>query len=366
MRLGFLIPSMCRGGAERVMSILCTKLAERGHEITLMLTEDAVNIKNTLDDRVKIVDITDSHKKFFMRVPQYIKKIKKTILNEKLDVVISFIVRTNVCAIIACKQLKIPVIISERNDPYTIPGGFLQKKIRNFIYRYSNGFVFQTEYARNYFSKKIRSRSTIILNPVSDEVSNIIACNKKENLIISVSRLFPQKNLTMLINAFALIQNQIPDYRVEIYGVGPEEDILNKLIQENGLTDKVNLMGLADDVVLRVAKAKLFVLSSNFEGLSNALIEAMCVGTACIATDSPTYGNRELIRSGENGYLVPVNDTQQLSDKMLELILNEGLNKKFSKNAKKLLEVTNSNIIVDLWESYIITIYNDYRGKHKC
>lgn len=357
MNVGFLIPSMERGGAERAMSILCNQFAERGHNVFLMLSEDSSTINNPLSEYVTIVDVVDNHSFYGARIPRYIKKIKNTICKHKIDLVISFIVRTNVNAIIACRMLNVPVIVSERNDPYTIPNSKLSKIIRDFVYRFADGFVFQTEYAQHYFNDSIVKRSEIIVNPTSDEIKAIPDVNEKDKVIICVSRLAEQKNIILLINAFNKIKKFIPDYRLEIYGEGPDRGVLEQHIKTLSLQNKVFLMGLVKDVILRVSRAKTFVLSSNFEGLSNALLEALCVGTACVATDSPTYGNRALIKDGVNGFLVPVNDLDALAEKMLLVTENDELNARLSQQAKMLYKETNSKTIADKWELYIYKLF---------
>lgn len=358
MNLGFIIPTMYRGGAERAMSIVCNKMVERGHNVTLMLTEDATDRKNPLDERIEIVDLTNDINKYLLKIPRYVDDISKVIKDRKLDLVVSFIVRTNVSAILACKKAKIPVIVSERNDPYSIPADFTSRILRNVVYRYSDGFVFQTKYARDYFPKKIQDRSVIIMNPTSHEIAELPQSIKKEDVIISASRLEEQKNLPMLIEAFSRLEKEYPTYRVDIYGVGGHKDNIQKIINDKGLVHKIVLKGLVIDVIQRVASSNIFVLCSNFEGFSNALVEAMCAGTACIATDSPTYGNREIIEDGKNAFLIPVNDVDALTEKLKILMDNEKLRVEMGRNAKTLYDKTNSDVIADQWEKYIVEIYN--------
>lgn len=359
MNIGFTIPTMYRGGAERAMSIICNAMVERGHQVVLMLTEDANDIKNDLDERIKVVDITNQGKIYVARIPRYVKSISKVVRENKIDMLVSFIVRTNIQTIMAGRLTRTPVIVSERNDPYTIPHSGFSKKLRDIMYQYADGFVFQTRYAKEYFSKSIQDRSVIIYNPTSKEIENLPSKIKKEDVIITASRLDGQKNISMLIDAFKKIEPQCPTYRVEIYGAGQQGDLQNK-IDETGLHEKIKLMGMADDVIMRMARSKIFVLSSNFEGFSNALVEAMCAGTACVATDAPTYGNREIIKDGDNGFLISVGDTEKLAEKMLQLINNPDIMECMGVQAKNIYSITNRNVIADQWEQYIIQTYNNY------
>lgn len=359
MRIGFVIPTMHRGGAERAMSIICNELSRKGHAIVLILTEDSEKINNELDEKITIVNASDESVGFVRKMPHYIANIRHAIVEYNLGIVVSFIVRTNVCSIIASRIAKVPVVVSERNDPYKIPGNRFAKFIRDIVYNFADGFVFQTKYARDYFKKRIVEKSTIILNPVTDEIDRVIMPDEKEKTIISVSRLFPQKNIPMLIKAFDKIQNLIPEYSLHIYGIGPEEGDLRNMIEKLQLSDRVFLDGMAYDIVQRIANANVFVLTSNFEGLSNALIEAMCVGTCCIATDSPTFGNRELIEDGVNGFIIPMDGIDQLAERLLKTIIDEELNRELSQKAMELRNKVNGNMISGLWEAYLSEIYRE-------
>ncbi len=353
MKIAFIIPSMLKGGAERVISVLCNKFSDRNHIVYLLLSENSKEIEYPLDSNINIRDISSSKHSFIAKMPEYIKKIKRVLIKEHIEVVVSFITRTNVCAIIACRQLKIPVIVSERNNPYLVPADRISKLIRKIIYEFSDGYVFQTTYARNYFSKRIIEKSRIIMNPMSEIDFQKVDFNEKRDVIISACRLAPQKNLPLLIEAFSKIEKEIPNVNIEIYGDGPEKNRIQNMIQHKGLTDRIYLMGQTDDIISIIAKSKYFVLTSNFEGLSNALMEALCVGAACLATDSPTYGNRELIKNNENGYLVPVKDVDIFSKKLLEIVKNDEVARRFSQKAYALYNKVNSDVIADKWEDYI-------------
>lgn len=353
MNIGFLIPNMYRGGAERTMSILCNEFAGRGYGVTLFLTENEDGIRFKLADKIDVIDIDSSKKFYAFKMWDYMKRLKREIKDRNIDILVSFIVRTNISAIIACRQLRIPVIVSERNNPYIVPANSKLRMIRDLVYRYANGVVFQTQYARDYFCDKITKKSRVIMNPMSEAIGSSVEFEHKDNIIISACRLEPQKNVPLLIEAFERIANEIPHYKLHIYGEGSKKDIIASIIRQKNLEDKVLLMGQSGEVINKVANAKIFVLSSDFEGLSNALMEAMCVGTACVATDSPTYGNRDIISDGYNGFLVPVGDAKALGNKILELAKSDELLKLFSERAKRLAEKTNRTKIVDDWEAYI-------------
>lgn len=354
MNICMVIPSMMAGGAERTFSILCNGLNREGNRIFVVLTENAKDILFEFDENVKIIDATGPDlglKNYLIRM---VNVISRTILDNKINIVVSFITRTNIASIIAARKCKVPVIVSERNNPYLVPSSKAFRQVRDIVYRWTTGAVFQTEHAQKYFAKSVVNKSTIIMNPVSPLVDayrskDII----KNNVFVSACRLEPQKNISMMIDAFAQIADSIPEYKLIIYGEGGERDKAERLINKYGLSDRILLPGVNKQVIGSVAEAKIFLLSSDFEGLSNAINEALCVGTPCIATDSPTYGNRMMIQDGINGYLVKVGDVKAMAEKMLFLARNIDQLKAMSSNAQRLYEKTNVLSIVGQWSEYI-------------
>lgn len=355
MKIVFFIQGMKSGGAERVMSVLCNAMAEKGHEVVLGITETMDDIAYSISEKVQIKDITVGNGNVTKRRINSIKNMRKLMKDEKPEVVISFITRNNICAILASSFLGIPIIISERNDPNMDPKSLLSRLARRIIYPLSKGFVFQTNYAKEYFGRKIGKRAEVIFNPVSDEV---IEWNKdfpREKRIVTMCRLVPQKNVSMLIEAFGIISKDC-DYNLEIYGTGELQDNLENKIKEMGLTNRVRLMGYTPKAIEIMAKSEIFVLPSDYEGMPNVLIEAMCVGCACIATDAPAYGARELIDNGENGILVKVGDTKGLASALNKLISDDKLRHNFHEKAKDIYKHVESDKILHRWLEYIDVI----------
>ena len=129
----------------------------------------------------------------------------------------------------------------------------------------------------------------------------------------------PQKNQKMLIDAMAVVHKAHPEVTLKIFGEGPEENSLLAHIHELELDDCVQLMGKTADVAGELARADLFVFSSDFEGMPNALMEAMAAGMPCVSTDCPT-GPKELIGENERGLLVPLGDTEAFAAAVLYMI----------------------------------------------
>ena len=356
MKLIFIIQGMQSGGAERVMSILCNTYVRQGHSIILGLTENAQKSVYELDSRIKLVDLTDStcNKRVSSKRFRSILQMKKLFQTEKPDVVISFITRTNICAVIAGRLSGIPVIISERNDPAVDPKSKTTRTLRDIIYPFANGCVFQTEYALNYFKKSVKNRGKVIFNPVSTDMYSVDNKKKRNKRIVALCRLNSQKNLPMLINAFKKADEMFPGYCLEIYGEGEEQESLKSIINKLKLQNKIILKGHTSQPLQILAESEIFALSSNYEGMPNSLIEAMCMGCACVATDSPAYGARELIKDGKNGLLVKVGDESAFAEALYLLMKDDNKRKELSRCALLVEKRVNADNITSQWMDFII------------
>ena len=165
------------------------------------------------------------------------------------------------------------------------------------------------------------------------------------------------ENQKLLVDAFALVSKDFPDYKLKIYGDGHLRDELQKQIEDYGLTEQVILMGAHKDIFNKISRASLFVLSSDFEGLPNTLIEAMCIGIPSVSTDCSPGGARELINDGENGFVVPCNNPQALAYAMNKVLSDNELAQKFSIEAKKISKRMESKEIAEKWIEFI----NNYK-----
>ena len=342
-RILFFIGTLEKGGAERVVSILSNELVKRDYEVEILKYYNSNNAYE-LSDKV-IVNSVEKN----TNTRNIISNLKwiKNYFNSRHDIIISFLAPFNMLALWANRNNKTPIVVADRNDPNKIPSKKFLRTIRNLLYsKYSDGVVLQTKENEEYF-KNIKNKTTVINNPVVIDVDtdNI----EKENIIVSVGRLIPQKNQSMMIDAFKEVVKKYPDYKLIIYGEGSDREYLSKHISYLNLDDKILLPGNTDDVLNKIKSAKLFLLTSKYEGMPNALIEAMCLGIPVISTK--VSGASQLIENGNNGYLI--GDVSDLIDKIKIILSDESLQKKMSKNAKKTKELFNVDIITQQWIDFI-------------
>lgn len=172
---------------------------------------------------------------------------------------------------------------------------------------------------------------------------------RKPMEIVASGRLDPQKNFSLLIEAFSMVLKEINiSVTLKIYGEGPQRNTLQSQINELRLGDKIILEGSVSDLHDRINGAALFVLSSNYEGFPNVLLEAMAMGLPVISTDFQSGIARELIGS-ENGIIVPVGDVRALKSAIVKILNNKIYRLKMRKNNPYVREQYNIDTIIKKW-----------------
>jgi len=325
----FVTGAMGRGGAERVISLLSHHYVQLGWHVSIvMLLHNKVEY--ALDPEVEILDFSNDKVKALLDMPRLIGKLRELVKTRKPNAVVAFMAQNCLIAGLACRGLKTRLIQSERIDPSAVGRGKFYQAVLNDVYAKGTVTVLQTVRAKNYFPKKVQDNAVIIPNPIAVKTA---AADQRKHRIVTAGRLTHQKNHKMLISAFAKIHKTYPEYTLDIYGEGPLQETLQQHINEHGLESVVVLRGNVPNIHEQIADAEIFALPSNFEGLSNALLEAMMMGIACISTDCA--GSDEVIRSGENGILIPVGDQNAMECALEQLIANPAFAAKLGQTAKE-------------------------------
>ncbi|MFP3888306.1 glycosyltransferase [Priestia filamentosa] len=354
-KIMFVIGILSNGGAERVISTLSKEMTNQGYEVSIV-TIFGDNNKYVSDKRINLYPIKQKFSNKALRALSIVSMTRRLIKEKKPDLIISFDATINIYTILSCLGLKNKLIVSERNDPYQNPVNKNVRRLRDALYKFSDGFVFQTEDAKKYFTHNIQSKSVIIPNPIIDGLP-LWDGENCEKTIITASRLTRQKNLPMLIDAYVNILNQFPSYKLKIFGVGELHDELTGRIGKLGLQDKILLPGFSTDIHEEIKKSNLFVISSNYEGISNSMLEALAIGVPVISTNSPIGGARMFIKNNHNGILTSVGDTNELSQAIEKVLSNPNLAMKMSQEARKIRQDLHPAKIAKTWIDYAREIY---------
>lgn len=352
--LMFYINSLHKGGAQRVMVQLAELFAAAGYR-SILVTSYQEGDEYAVPAGVQRISIEKEQIKQG-RIKSNLRRIaalRKLCREYKPNALIAFMAEPNFRAVLAAAGLPVKTIISVRNTPDKEYAGKLFRFVGQHILPFADGCVFQTEDAQSWFPEKLQNKSTIIMNQVSRSFFDEPAATEHKD-IYAVGRLNHQKNFPMLIRAFAKLDNR--NERLIILGEGEKRQELEALVKELGLEGRVLLPGLSSDVAKDIKGAKIFVLPSDFEGMPNALLEAMALGLCCISTDCPCGGPRAVIENGVNGCLVPVGDEDALRD-ALQMLLTD--NKKRLSMAEKARESAikfSPDEIFGQWKDYIESV----------
>ena len=299
------------GGAERVIAQLANYFVSQGRECSIItIDKDEIFYKLDPGIDVKMIGRKNSNK-LLDRIARY-RLVRKVVKQEKPDLVLSFPEEIGIYVLLALLGTGIPVYVSERNNPWVMPDSRITRFLRVLMYPFAKGLIFQTEMAKSFFSKSIQAKGVVLSNPVEGERIPAQYTDRRETVIVGAGRLFKQKNFELLIRAFSRFSPQHPEYKLRIYGEGYMLEKLTALSGELGVQDKVEFPGKSNVLLEKMNSCAMFVLPSDYEGMPNVLLEAMCMGMPCISTDCPSGGPRELIRDGENGLLIPVGDEDAL------------------------------------------------------
>ena len=351
MKAIVLINNFKNGGAERVASLVVKGLSDNAdNEVHVCVFEDINNYKVS-QDRIKLHVLADPSKRHLTNSFLKIFNLAKVIRRTNADVIFSFgpIMAGYVYFAKLISRKRIRVVDSERNDPRYEPVASWKKIVRNFCYNRADILVCQTPMAADLLEKKygVKTSKVIIPNPISPKLPKWNGIQSHE--IITAARLTKQKNLPMLIDAFALLHKEFPEFRLKIYGTGELKNFLAEYIEKKGLLNFVSLPGFSKDIHSVMKSAYMYVSSSDYEGISNSMLEALGIGLPCICTDCPVGGASMCIENGKNGLLTKVGDVNELFESMKKLVKNPNLASKMSFASQSVNHEYNLERITQKW-----------------
>jgi len=352
MKVLLLLSNIRYGGANKVMVELGNYLAEREYQVCF-ITYGSDQCFYSYDHRIGRIFIKtklDGIKK--VRRLAQVLELRKILKRENADIIITFENLAKLMAVLAVRFTKCKVLISERMDPYNYRPN--RKKALYFRYELADGCVFQTEKASEYFSKRVRKKSKVIPNFNMVNKADWVEWNNRKDEIAFVGRFsVKQKRQDIMLEAFKDIIPQFPEMKLIFYGDGPDLERMQAYAGSLGIADNVVFAGVASNIPELIKCSKLFVLTSDYEGIPNALMEAMMIGIPSISTNCSPGGARLLIQNEVNGYLVPCGDVEALSSAIINAISNPHIAEKYAICAQKSLERFSKSRILPQWEEYL-------------
>ena len=294
-KIVFVIERLSTGGAERVVAALANEICElNDYEVYIVTYHPKEQDEYYVSPRARRIALKKANGGRWGTIYQRYQQLKKVIYEINPYCVFSLAIpKTDAVLLLALKDRKFPLIISERNDE-----------------------------------------------------------GKREHRIVNFCRIEPQKNLKLAVDAFNLIRKEFPDYTLEFYGDGAQKQELEKYVDSLQLEDRVIFHGYSSCIHEKIINASLFVSTSDYEGISNSMLEAMAIGLPTICTDCPPGGAKSVISDGINGLLVPVRDVEKLAEAMRTVLKNESMQNEMSIKASLLAGALEPSVIAKKWINF--------------
>lgn len=390
----FVLPVMHGGGAERVAAQIANEMHSCGIKVTFVLTSDTLKqvMRTDLSEDIPLITVQDSLgkdgtvSKLCYRIKgllssllckpfeslgkpvpadfaklslsaeyhREIRIIKEIIREHKNATVISFLQPSIPITLLAAKHLQNRVILSERGNPQRLMKKRYGKKFIEKYYQRAEKVVFQTEDAKNVYPQNIAKKGVVISNPIKANLPEPYHGERNKN-ITTFCRISKQKNLPNLLQAFLIVHQKHSDYQLRIIGdtYNAEGELvlndLQKFIKQNALDKNVVFESFMQNVHEAIIKDCMYVNSSDYEGISNAMLEAMAIGMPVVCTDCPIGGAKATINNGENGLLVPIQNAEALANAMNRVIEDKELADKLSHNASQIRDELSLDKITEKW-----------------
>jgi hypothetical protein len=349
MKILVVIDHFKEGGAERVASILINRLCLE-HQVYTAVVETGINYPLNLNQITYInLSINIRFKPF--RILGRFYNLLKLIRKVKPDLILSFgnymSIYTSFALEFSGKRKEVRYIASERTDPTREPSNKIVRLLRDKAYNMCDCLVCQTSWVVDYFKERINTGYVTISNPITPHLP--VWMGMDSHVIMTACRLERQKNLPMLLEAFQKLHQLYPQIRLKIFGEGSLKDFLIAKAQVLGISNEVSFLGFSKNIHQEMVNSYMYVSSSDYEGISNSMLEALGCGVPTICTDCPVGGASMFIRSGENGLLVPVGDEKSLFKAMKQLIENKTIAIQFSQRSFNINDKISVENIVRTW-----------------
>lgn len=356
MKVTFIIGTLGGGGAERVISNIIGVFEEKGVN-TSIVTLYGNSQAYTIDKRTEILNLKRGNIPIIRRIYTVVQ-LRKVLSKSKSDIIISFLDQVNIQVGLAYLGLVKPpkLIFAERNDPTKEPNNKWIRKLRNILYKRVDGISYQTYAQKEYFKDIVPAYITqsIIENPIKKNLPKYEGINS--NYFIAAGRFVQQKNYTMMINAFKRIIDDGYTYKLMIYGDGPLKESIKEYILSQGLEDYIILNNFSPDIHSLMASAKGYLLSSDFEGISNSMLEALAIGVPVVSTDYPSGGARMYIKNKKTGFIVPRGNVTEFYKAIKSIIEDNNNALCMASEASKIRDTLTPELITQKWIRFIYEI----------
>ena len=349
---------MLSGGAAKMLSFVANVACDVYEYVEVVSIFDNETINN-LSDKVIQNPIGCNESDTFWRT-KCLRKIRRIIQNNGSSCVCAFLSDVAVMTRIATLGMRIVFASAERGAPFAYSKKWIV--LEKWAFYWSDICFFQVEKARDFYGNNVSKKSVVIPNPFFIKENLEPNMGKRNNTIVGAGRLEDQKGFDLLINAYANVRIKHPEYTLILFGEGSQKEKLVKLTEMLKIQEYVSFPGYIDNLPKALLNEGIFVLSSRFEGIPNALIEALAVGIPSIATDCSPGGPDYLTNHGTRGILIPTNDVESMTKAIEYLIENPAKRIELAMKGPEIRKELDVNIIRNKW----IDAFNDMKKMSNC
>ncbi len=369
----FFIPTMHKGGAERVVSILANRFHKRSDVQCCLMMLDDDTVSYDIADDIATFTLLPGNKNSIIKlleIPYAAFKLYRFMKKNDIDTVIAFLYRANY---IACMSklfgFRGKVIINVRSTTSRFLNEGLVGKINlllvKSLFNLSDLIISNSKGVKEDLNRlfSVKKPHIYIYNPIDlSQVSLSITRRQQETFkfdpekkyVIAVGRLIPLKRHIDLLKAFNIVHRSLPETELIVLGDGPLKETLQRYAKETNIASYVHFLGNVDNPFYFLHRSDLFVLTSELEGFPNVLLEAMACRTAVISSDCKS-GPEEVLEKGAYGFLYPVGDIEKLTEYMLMLLTNDTLRKKYAELAAQRARLFDVDHIVKEYERVLLS-----------
>lgn len=365
--IAFVLQGLGAGGSEHIVSLLCNHFAALGWTVSLLAFEHRETMPYYAHHpavRILPLGLKSAPRGALSAIGAV--RVRENALRQAFrllrpDLVVSFLTRTNILSVIAARGLGIPLIISERNNPALQTVGPIWGALRRWAYPRADGFVTMTAGAMRYFGEAVPPRTWVIPNPATAP-ADLPETQSDGHTIAAVGRLVPQKGFDLLLEAFAKARDAIPEWKLVLWGEGPDRAALEAQRERLGLAGRVAMPGVTGRPGEWIAHSDLFVLSSRFEGWGLVVGEAMAAGLPVISFDCE-WGPAEMIERDRSGILVPNGDVDALAAALVKLCSDRAAREALGKAAAERMRHFTPERVIGEWQAAIGEVLETARRK---
>lgn len=357
LRIAMLLPELGPGGAERVAATLANRWVAEGREVTVICFERLDKRPfYVLNDAVVLVcgDLLKETARVaekFVYTLRRILFIRRAVAASDCDVVVSFLTEMNVLALAAGVHRTARLIIAEHSDPVSNSLAMPWGALRQVTYRRAARVLALTEDAARHIRRYAPHNVDVIPNPVAIELARPLGDYHRDGrTVAAMGRFVPTKRMSDVVRSFLAIAGRHPCWRLVIIGDGPGKIEVEALAAESFVGSRIQFAGTTRSPHEVLARADVFVSASALEGFPMGILEAMALGLPVVAA---RYGDAaaEIVRDGENGYLVDVGDVDALGDRTVRLLESASLRARMGCRSREIAAAYSLDCVAARWSA---------------